>query len=455
MIIYSLSSKTKTMRLFLHTYPIFWVFIVMLYCCNNSKQIRPAPDPGNSGVFHDSNKQTIPVGGNAWMDNGGILSETGLADWSDPQTVCTIYMRITKPGMLKISLLLHPQAGKTNLKVSLFNNSKTVAVEGNTQKEFFAGEWQVTEPGYIPISVQGISRFGESFGVLSAIVVSGGAVSPELSFVRSNEGDYFYWGRRGPSVHLNYNTRKLDNIEWFYSEVTVPKGNDVMGSYFMANGFNGGYFGMQVNSDKERRILFSVWSPFETDDPGNIPQEDKIVLLKKGENVNTGEFGNEGSGGQSYLVYPWKAGNTYRFLLHGKPEAQNATVYTAYFYAPEDQNWRLIASFKRPKTNTYLTDLYSFLENFIPETGNIQRMALYGNQWVADANGRWTELTQITFTGDETARKNFRKDYAGGVDNGRFYLKNCGFFNAFTPLDQEFTRPAGKVQPVVDLGGLR
>jgi hypothetical protein len=35
-------------------------------------------------------------------------------------------------------------------------------------------------------------------------------------------------------------------IEWFYSELTVPEGSDVIGSYFMANGFSEGYFGIQV-----------------------------------------------------------------------------------------------------------------------------------------------------------------------------------------------------------------
>jgi hypothetical protein len=58
-------------------------------------------------------------------------------------------------------------------------------------------------------------------------------------------------------------------------------------------------------------------------------------LLKKGKDVHTGEFGNEGSGGQSYLKYNWKAGNTYRFLLKGEPVANNYTNYTAYFFATE------------------------------------------------------------------------------------------------------------------------
>jgi hypothetical protein len=253
---------------------------------------------------------------------------------------------------------------------------------------------------------------------------------------------------------LNYHTTGLNQIEWFYSEITVPSGNDVIGSYFMANGFGEGYFGFQVNSPSERRVLFSVWSPFETDDPSKIPADQRIALLKKGEGVNTGEFGNEGSGGQSYLKYNWKAGNTYKFLLQGKPIEQNSTVYTAYFFAPEENKWRLIASFKRPKTSTYLKHLYSFLENFIPETGNTPRMALYGNQWAVDAKGQWTELSKITFTGDQTARKNFRKDYAGGQMQGQFFLKNCGFFSDFVALDREFVRPGGGVKPLIDFGKL-
>lgn len=56
-------------------------------------------------------------------------------------------------------------------------------------------------------------------------------------------------------------------IDYFYSELRVPKGLDTEGSYFMANGFNVGYFGMQVNSPTERRFLFSVWSPYSTDNP--------------------------------------------------------------------------------------------------------------------------------------------------------------------------------------------
>jgi len=67
-------------------------------------------------------------------------------------------------------------------------------------------------------------------------------------------------------------------------------------------------------------------------------------------------------------------------LLKGQPAGNNSTDYTAYFYAPEIGDWELIASFNRPKTDTYLKRPHSFLENFHTETGNQTRKGLYTNQ---------------------------------------------------------------------------
>jgi hypothetical protein len=201
-------------------------------------------------------------------------------------------------------------------------------------------------------------------------------------------------------------------------------------------------------------MLFSVWSPYKTDNPGSIPEEYRIIMLKKGAGVITKEFGNEGSGGQSYLKFDWKSGNTYRFLLKGQPSVNNSTDYTAYFYAPEAGKWELIASFRRPKTNNYLKSLYSFLENFMPETGNITRKGYYTNQWIMDTKGTWYELSDVKFTADATARKESRLDYSGGVENGSFFLRNCGFFSDKTNMDQLFTRPRTGIHPQIDLSGL-
>jgi Domain of unknown function (DUF3472) len=212
---------------------------------------------------------------------------------------------------------------------------------------------------------------------------------------------------------------------------------------------------MQVNSPIERRILFSVWSPFATDDPKAIPDSLKVVLVRKGDSVHAGAFGDEGSGGQSYLVYSWMAGNTYRFLLRADPLAYNHTRYTAWFFAPELGHWRLIASWDRPATHTWLTHLHSFLENFEPESGDQERSAYYGNQWVCDSVRHWVPLTHARFSADNTARKGYRRDYAGGLHGDVFFLHAGGFFNTPTPIDSRFTRPLPRASsPPVDTDNL-
>jgi len=111
--------------------------------------------------------------------------------------------------------------------------------------------------------------------------IGGTVITSRVNYVLNNEGNFFYWGRRGPSVHLSYPFYSEIKAKWFYNEITVPEGEDKLGSYFMANGFGEGYFGIQVNSPTERRVLFSVWSPYNTDDPKSIPEDQRIIMLKK------------------------------------------------------------------------------------------------------------------------------------------------------------------------------
>jgi hypothetical protein len=401
---------------------------------------------------------TVPIGGNSWRTDkdttGGNISNDGIVNWTAKRAEFITYIRFAKPGKFKLWLDLKVPAGESILSVSALKQTGKVVSKSNELKDYFAGEWTVADTGYIAFKIKALSKTGDIYADVNSIKIAGSAVNEKISFVKNNDGDFFYWGRRGPSVHLGYLFPEKENIEWFYNEVTVPEGNDVLGSYFMACGFGEGYFGMQVNSPTERHILFSVWSPFNTDDPSKIPDDQKIKMLKKGTNVHTGEFGSEGSGGQSYLLYNWKAGNTYRFLISARPDGSNHTVYTAWFFPPETGQWQLIASFSRPQTNTYLKHLHSFLENFEPEQGTITRKVYFNNEWVADETGTWTELNKARFTIDNTGVKGYRMDFSGGIDGQSFYLKNCGFFNKYTVRNTVFERPATGKMPAVELDKL-
>lgn len=400
---------------------------------------------------------TVPTGGNAWAlersGEGLRIRNNGVTNWTKVHDGFTTYIRVTKPGTLKVWLETGAVTGSAEIAVSIFRQTKKATLKGDGSS-FYIGEWSIKDSGYVPVVVKGIKKEGCCFPDVAALKLEGAALTDKASYTKNNEGNFFHWGRRGPSVHMGYQLPKGMDAEWFYNEVTVPEGNDVIGSYFMANGFGEGYFGMQVNSATERRILFSVWSPFNTDDPKKIPEDHKIKMLKKGEGVYTGEFGNEGSGGQSILRYNWKAANTYKFLLHVVPDGDSHTIYTAYFYDGAKNTWLLVASFRRPKLATWLKRPHSFLENFSPNQGDIERKVFFGNQWVRDTKGNWHELTKARFTADNTARVGYRKDYAGGAKGQQFYLRNCGFFNDFVPYDTMIERqPTGKA-PQVDLNAL-
>jgi hypothetical protein len=395
---------------------------------------------------------TIPTEGNSWViddleKNKQIIKKGGIRNWSEKETRIRTYFKTTKTGELNVGIQTNSVFGSSEIKVTCGGKTKIVKI-GNSEKELiFAGTFEIKEEGYNWIEIQGVEKSGDYFPEIKNLLIGGEATEGKVYFAKED----FYWGRRGPSVHLNYQLpENAGDVLYFYNEITIPDNNDVLGSYFMANGFGQGYFGMQVNSPTERRILFSVWSPYKTDNPGEIPEDQKIKILKKGEGVYTGEFGNEGSGGQSYYRFMWKAGTTYKFLLKGVPTGNGATDFTAWFFAPEENNWKLIASFRRPKTDTYLTRPHSFLENFYTETGNVTRKGLYSNQWIYNSNDQWLELTKIKFTADATARKESRMDYSGGADNQVFLLKNCGFFSNTTPIDSYFERKASGIPPVIN-----
>lgn len=397
----------------------------------------------------------IPTAGNSWvLENGGytysdLVTSEGIRNWNNPNHSIRTFFYIEQAGEISLGIRAKVNAGISKINFSFGDESKDISLQGSSFKDTYIGHFQVDKPGYYFVDIKGLEKEGTVYADVNDILLGGHNIGA-TKYVK----DDFYFGRRGPSVHLNFRLPEdVNQVEWFYSEITIPKNQDVIGSYFMANGFGEGYFGIQVNSSRERRILFSIWSPYQTDNPSDVPEEYKIRLLKKGKGVTAGKFGNEGSGGQSYKVFNWKTEVNYGFLVGAKPTGDGSTDYIAYFHDPEINNWSLIAQFRRPKTTTYLKHLYSFLENFIPEQGVYERKGLYENQWVYDASG-WHELTEIIFTADNTARKEYRLDYSGGLENNGFYLKNCGFTNDKVLVDSRFERNKLGVPPNIDFNSL-
>ncbi|CAM3420630.1 DUF3472 domain-containing protein [Elizabethkingia occulta] len=400
---------------------------------------------------------SVPVAGNSFLTvkpSGAneVITSTKLGNWTNSNTVISTYFRVSNPGTISIGLKASVPSGTSVVKVTVGNVSKNVTLTGSANTSYTAGDFNISSPGYVKVDLQGVSKTGGYFADVTDITFGGTAASGTNIF--SNDTSYYYWARRGPSCHLGYTIPTSSNVSYYYNEVTVPVGEDKIGSYFMANGFGEGYFGIQVNSATERRVLFSVWSPFPTDDPNNIPPDHKIILNKAGSGVTIGEFGNEGSGGQSYYKYNWTAGQTYKFLLKGEPDGTGKTDYTAWFLSPDTTTWKLIASWKRPQTSTYLKGFYSFVENFNPENGYMGRKAKFKNQWVRTSAGNWQAVSAAKFTVDATYNAQQRIDAMGGTNGNSFFLQNGGFFSTIVAPGTQFSVTAPTQAPDIDFSTL-
>ncbi|MCC6969842.1 MAG: DUF3472 domain-containing protein [Phycisphaerales bacterium] len=232
--------------------------------------------------------------------------------------------------------------------------------------------------------------------------------------------------RNAASVHLNYPLERGEEVAWFYGEVRAI--TDPLHSYYEVLGFHRGYFGIQVNSPTERRIIFSVWDAGgEEHDRNKVSDDNRVKLLAKGEGVYAGDFGNEGTGGHSHLKYMWKTGETYKLLLGARVEG-DATIYSAYFFFPERGDWGLIASFRAPRDGKRPHGLYAFNENFWGTNGDARRLCEFSNAWVRRVDGSWRELVEAKFTHDGHGKEQ-RRDYAAWAKGTGFILSNGGFID--------------------------
>jgi hypothetical protein len=367
------------------------------------------------------------------------IRRDGASGWNDMGQKLVWFGYIKNPGKLVPEVHLTLPAGESvTLRLTVGDQHSDVTVTGGAEAKATFRQADFMAAGYYSFTLEGVRKSGASFGVIQALSLQGDAAADAHFNMKER--------RNAASVHLMYPLPENTNATWFYNEVTPER--DPLWTYYMATGFRRGYFGIQVNSPTERRIIFSVWdSGNEGVDRSKVAADDRVQLLAKGEGVVASDFGNEGTGGHSHMVYPWKTGQTYRFLVSAEPDGTH-TVYTAYFFFPEKAKWGLIASFRAPKDGDYLRGLYSFNENFGGANGEKQRLAEFGNQWIKTSRGKWIEITTAKFSHDGTGKAD-RLDYSAGVRDGRFYLSNGGFTANGIKYGDPITRPAVGHPPVL------
>jgi hypothetical protein len=236
--------------------------------------------------------------------------------------------------------------------------------------------------------------------------------------------------RAARSVHLGYNNLVGD---LFYNELVVEKSTD--GSYFMACGWDTGYFGIQQLRGDKKVVIFSVWDPTVGDNPNAVKTEDRVEVLYSGPETRIKRFGGEGTGGQCMKDFNWKVGETNRFIIHAKTETNDVrkTAYTAYIQ--ENGQWQKLATFRVQTKNEDMRGLYSFIEDFRRDKKSVhdERRAKFGNAWLREKSGDLKPITKARFTVSNATWES-KENIDAGLSENWFYLATGGDIKASREL---------------------
>lgn len=227
--------------------------------------------------------------------------------------------------------------------------------------------------------------------------------------------------RAARSVHLGYQAPECNA---FYLEMVVRKSTP--GSYFMACGWNTGYFGIQELGNSHKVVIFSVWDPTKGDDPNAVKAEDRVECLYQGEGVRIRRFGGEGTGGQCMGDFNWEIGQTNRFIVTSEVQG-NKTAYTGYIWDHQKREWKKLVTFRTRTSGLHLRGLYSFVEDFRRDRKSVNevRDAEFFNVFVRKPDGAWVAVPKARFTASHATWES-KDNIDAGLRKNVFYLTTGG-----------------------------
>ncbi|GAA1723388.1 hypothetical protein GCM10009809_19070 [Isoptericola hypogeus] len=211
-----------------------------------------------------------------------------------------------------------------------------------------------------------------------------------------------------PSAHLQYRTSTGElprDASAFYNEITPL--SSAPGTYFMTNGFAGGYFGIQELEDSSKIAIFSIFGPAKGEVPDDRLASQVLYAVPGGDLVIHGEY----AGGPSIRIpFDWDLGTTYSTMIteQGDDSDGNARIVTAWINknpVGKTPDWTRLMTVRteRPAAHERLDGLYSFVEDFVRDdqfTAGRARTASYGNAFTfSPAKDRWVPLSKVSFTG--------------------------------------------------------
>ena len=417
---------------------------------------------GANGNFYSSSNTNWSI--KQWPDKN---TKKHIATYLHfPKCKSGAQIELTTTGAVQLKVVV------TSMETGRVIAENTVDIKkGTRQWVDILPETQFYENGWYKVDFEctkGVSYVGEFFNW-------------KFSKVGSTEKIYTADYMSSPSVHLSgWKTTDPDApqpayYDWVYEEVMVPEESAVVGTYCMSLGVLHGYMGIQIDSEKDYPIIFSMWDNGSTDEDPNLPQYLRSGALDWEQGVTIARFANEGTGAQAkYRTGKnWIPGKWVKFISNARPEVINVevddpttggkktitytnTLCSAWFMADGlDDDWHYIATIRQSGANNYFDGWYSFLENYNWPSGQWQRKAYYRNGGLHSlSNGKWYHANKVGFGHTDGGDKyGDRRDYGQGKTedfDDCFFMTSGGYANNpvqnqqvvplkrnFMPVDQE------------------
>jgi hypothetical protein len=204
------------------------------------------------------------------------------------------------------------------------------------------------------------------------------------------------------SQHLWWKIDGQRDATCLYGEITVLATHPAI--YYCGANWHpgepaGGYCGIQHNSLKERRTIFSVWDTTSQLHPKTTDADPQTHFNR---------FGGEGEGAHTHMLWTWQVGDTFQFFVHKEPGSDPQTTDARYYvFDPRQKAWLHSATInshngdeksQRSVATVGGGGLASFLENFIGKEKEIPKLALY-RLWLGSTPDTMQCLTEATGDG--------------------------------------------------------
>ena len=171
-------------------------------------------------TFDSSSLNTELTTGNSWVINdveksSGVITKDGITNWKDTNDTIRTYFYTEKETTIPFGIIAK---GSSELNISYNNKTKPIKINNTSFDTIYIDDFYSPGKGYHHIDLIGISKTSNIFTEIKSFVFKRPSDSTSVKYIK----DDFYFGRRGPSTHLVYET-PTDDIEWFYNEIEIDK----------------------------------------------------------------------------------------------------------------------------------------------------------------------------------------------------------------------------------------